>query len=42
MAGDVQVREALQAGAAEDEDLQVRWAARYAIRLATQHDDDSS
>jgi hypothetical protein len=41
-AGDVQVREALQAGAAEDEDLQVRWAARYAIRLATQHDDDSS
>ncbi len=28
------VRQALQAAAAEDEDLEVRWEARYAIRLA--------
>jgi HEAT repeats len=28
------VREALHAAAAEDEDLNVRWAARYALRLA--------
>jgi len=28
------VREALQAAAAEDEDLNVRWAARYALNLS--------
>jgi len=28
------VREALQSAAAEDEDLNVRWAARFALRLA--------
>jgi hypothetical protein len=33
-AGTAPVREALEAAAAQDEDLQVRWAARYALRLA--------
>jgi hypothetical protein len=37
-----QVREALRAAAAEDEDLQVRWAARYAIRLATRNQDQGT
>lgn len=32
-AQDPRVRSALRAAAAEDEDLQVRWAARYALRL---------
>jgi hypothetical protein len=34
LARDDDVRRALQAAAAEDEDLQVRWEARYAQRLA--------
>jgi len=29
-----EVREALRAAAAQDEDVQVRWAARYVLRLA--------
>jgi HEAT repeat protein len=33
LAQDPQVRSAPHAAAAEDEDLQVRWAARYALRL---------
>lgn len=31
-----QVSQALRAAAAEDEDVRVRWAARYALRLADQ------
>ncbi len=34
LAGLDDVRRALQAAAAEDEDLEVRWEARYALRLA--------
>jgi hypothetical protein len=34
LAGQPQVRRAFQAAAAEDEDLNVRWAARYVLRLA--------
>jgi hypothetical protein len=34
LAGQPQVRAAFQAAAAEDEDLNIRWAARYALRLA--------
>lgn len=41
-ADEVQVRESLQAAAAQDEDLQVRWAARYAIRLVPRNDDHTS
>ena len=33
-AGDERARQALRAAAAEDEDVQVRWVARYAFRLA--------
>jgi HEAT repeats len=33
-AGSAEVRAALTAAGAEDEDIQVRWAARYALRLA--------
>jgi hypothetical protein len=33
-AGSGRVRDALAAAAGQDEDLQVRWAARYALRLA--------
>src|SRR5215472_3693856 len=33
-AGDERARQALRSAAAEDEDVQVRWAARYAFRLA--------
>jgi HEAT repeats len=33
-AGEERARQALEAAAAEDEDVQVRWVARYAFRLA--------
>jgi hypothetical protein len=33
-AGEEHGRQALQAAATEDEDIQVRWVARYAFRLA--------
>jgi hypothetical protein len=34
LAQDETIRKALQDAADQDEDLQVRWAARYALRLA--------
>ena len=34
LAGEERSRQALQVAATEDEDVQVRWAARYALRLA--------
>ncbi len=41
-AGTGQVRDALQNAASADEDLDVRWAARYAIRLAIRNHNDAS
>lgn len=34
LAGRAEAAAALRAAVAQDEDLQVRWAARYALRLA--------